>query len=206
MNLLADIHVLLVILLLLSTSASAQIAQGVVTLEGTRGDIDIKGNTTVLYNAVVRQDDLVLAANRLKLNGGLEDGRWTAQGPVQVHNENALIVADWAELEVRNKAVRTIHFTGAPVKLQQKLADSRVINGHADDVKYDLENGLVSMTGNGYFSLGATQISAESITYDIKKGLIVASGGANPNGQVHLIIDPTANLKIGLGQGLSSTP
>jgi lipopolysaccharide transport protein LptA len=117
---------------------------------------------------------------------------------VQAHNSNSSIVADYAEIEVRNKTARTLHFTGAPVKFEQHLADSRVINGHADDIKYDLEHGLVYMTRNGILSLGATDLNAESITYDIGKGLIAANGGPTPGGRVHTIIDPTANPKVSI--------
>jgi lipopolysaccharide transport protein LptA len=194
-----DSRILLVMLcFLLSASANVQLAQSGINVDGIRGEIDFKNNTAVVYKAVVTQGDLVLTADRLQLSGGLENGLWTAQGSVRVRSPTASIVADHADIEVRDKVARTLHFTGAPVKLQQRLADSRVIDGHADDVKYDLEHEFVYMTGHGYATVGATEFSAELITYDIVKGMLNADGSGKPGDHVKATIDPTDNPKINI--------
>ena len=179
-----------------NTSASSQQRLGKVTIDGTQGEVDLKNHTSVLYNAVVKQNGLTLTTDRLQIDGTSNNGLMIATGSVQMHSTTASITADHADIEVRNSAIHTVHFTGAPVRLQQQLADARAINGHSDDLKYDLDEKFLYMTGNGNLSLQATEINAQLITYDISKGTIHADQGSKPVGQVHAIISPTTERKI----------
>lgn len=70
----------------------------------------------------------------------------------------------------------TVEAFGNPVTFHQLLDDGKPVDGKANKVHYDLGTEFLTLTGNAVLKQLDSQITANQITYDVKKQQLKADG------------------------------
>lgn len=68
---------------------------------------------------------------------------------------------------------------GAPLTFSQEQDDGKLIEGHSNKMRYELENELITLTGNAFLSQMDSQVSGEQIVYSVKEQQMQAKSGQN---------------------------
>ena len=77
---------------------------------------------------------------------------------------------------------------GKPAKFSRKLTDGTPINLHADEIKYDPANSLITISGNAYLEQDGTQMTVDIITYNFLTEQVNAL--SEDDAQVETVLQP----------------
>ncbi|MFC3033008.1 lipopolysaccharide transport periplasmic protein LptA [Pseudoalteromonas fenneropenaei] len=80
--------------------------------------------------------------------------------------------------------------TGNPARFQEQQSDGSVISASAQEVRYDVANRTLTISGNAEIMQAGQKINADVIVYDMAKQLINAERSSNSKGQVKTILVP----------------
>lgn len=82
--------------------------------------------------------------------------------------------------------------TGAPAHMSHPSsgADDPPMTAHSRTIVYDSRNGVADLIGDAYVTKGEQNISADTIHYNVAEKGILASGGGDGDGRVHIVIPP----------------
>ncbi|MCQ8879505.1 lipopolysaccharide transport periplasmic protein LptA [Pseudoalteromonas shioyasakiensis] len=112
---------------------------------------------------------------------------------VEIIHGNRQIRADRLEVHKRedlgdNKQLLVA--TGEPAYFEEKLTDGTIMSASANEVRYDVEQRLLTLIGHAQVTQDGQKINAKSITYDMDQQLISAERGEDSNDRVHTILVP----------------
>lgn len=135
-----------------------------------------------------RQQPLEINAD--STDGTLGDGITTLRGDVDIRQGTLHITADEAEVNKVDGLVNTVIFRGKPAFLEQDIEEQGLVQATANEIKYQVASGLVTLTGSADVKHPQYKISGELLTYDLNVQHFQGSGDGNGNGRIHILLDP----------------
>src|SRR6185437_10530344 len=166
---------------------------------GIRGDsksseIGHKNHTIDYTKVKITQDDVTVQADRAHAAGDPQDkSEWTFEGNVRVDSEQrGSLHSDHAVVEIQNNRLARITVNGMPAEFEQKRAGTdQVTRGHAEEIVYNVSDGIVQLSRDAWLSLDAhNQISSALLVYDMRGQKLKASTPSGTDGRVHMTITP----------------
>ena len=130
-----------------------------------------------------------------------DNSTWTLTGAVKVRLTQGQLAADTATVHFIDGRLSTATVSGAPATFEQlasageRAAASKNLafgsaRGHAQSIVYDLAGGEVRFTGDAWLSNGCTELSYDTIVYNLLQNSVAAPSGAAGSGRVQGIIRP----------------
>lgn len=138
----------------------------------------LKGDTEQPINIQSGSQSFDMEKNVLVLN----DNVVITQGTIKLN-------ADKVTVKRKEGQKEEIDANGSPVTFQQTLDNGKLVNGKAAVAHYDLANEFLVLTGNAELKQQDSFVTADKITYDVKKQQLKAM--SNTKGRVKTILIPT---------------
>jgi len=169
-------------------------SQSEIQVEAKSSEVDYKNHTIDYTKVKITQDDITVQADRAHAAGDPQDkSEWTFEGNVRVDSEErGSLHSDHAVVEIQNNRLTRVTVNGMPAEFEQKRAGTdQVTRGHAEEIVYDVSDGIVQLAKNGWISLDAhNQISSALLVYDMRGQKLKASTPSGTDGRVHMTITP----------------
>jgi lipopolysaccharide transport protein LptA len=158
-------------------------------------------NKFVVYegNSPLRIEAEQAEASALDFN----NSTWTLTGKVSVRLAQGQLAADRATVNFANGKLSSATVTGNPATFEQlagagEHADAgknpvfASARGRAQSIAYDLAGGEVRFTGDAWLSNGCTELSYDTIVYNMVQNSVAAPGpaGGAGGGRVQGVIRP----------------
>lgn len=138
-----------------------------------------------------RNQQLSLAAENATYNS--KTGITTYTGNVVIEQGTMKLQADSlvATLSSKNE-IQTITAKGKPAKFQQQMeANKGLARGEAQNIVYNADTGIITLTGNAYLYQDGSSIRGNSLKYSMNKGDVEAQGSSS--NRVQIIIPPSSS-------------
>jgi lipopolysaccharide transport protein LptA len=167
-----------------------------IDIQADHQEVDGKNKTVLLRKLRIAQGNLVLTADLGQVNGtgvekAFDNSVWVFRGSVKFIMADGTMNSDEARVTFLNKVMSRAVVTGRPATFQQKMAKTgRLAHGHADNIDYDVSNGIVRLTKDAFLDDGQSEVHSESLKYDIAKQVSSAEASEQGSQRVHIIIQP----------------
>jgi len=161
-----------------------------IALDADSSEFDRKNDKLLFKGLRITQGSLHIEADNAEANKlDFENSRWVFSGNVIIENIGTKAYCDYAEIFFENHRVQNAIMRGEPARfIQIRLEDDLQTQGRAKKMEYDLQSGLISMSGDAWLSDGSNEVSGDRIRYDLVKEYIIAD--ADESGQVRMKINP----------------
>jgi lipopolysaccharide export system protein LptA len=185
--------------------------QAPIDMTASSFETDRKNNTISVRKVHIVQGNMTLTADQGQVNGSsvensFDNSVWNFKGSVKVTMEGGALNSDEAQVTFSNKVLRKAVVTGRPATFQQKIPKSdKTATGHADNIDYDINKGLVRLTKDAYLNNGQVEARGESLKYDIVRQVSTADAGEQDSQRVHFVITPPPP-KLGTPAAPAPTP
>lgn len=136
----------------------------------------LKGDTDQPIYIDAGSQSLDLETNTVTLS----DNVVITQGSIKINAAKVVIQRQEGRKE-------TITASGSPVTFQQTLDNGKPVQGKANSVNYDLATEFLTLINNAELKQQDSLISAQQITYDVKKQQLKANGGGKTRVKTVLI-------------------
>jgi len=193
---------LIVVLVSLLATAAAQEVPDIalmktlpINLDATSSEFDRKKNKLFFRGLKITQGTLSIHADEATATRlDFENMRWEFSGTVVIENAGTTARSDNADILFLDHQIRSAEMRGQPVTFEQIGSETlRHTKGYANQMEYDVESGIITMSENAWLSDGANEVSGNRISYDLNREFIIAS--ADDDGQVRMkIIPPESSL------------
>jgi lipopolysaccharide transport protein LptA len=171
-----------------------QPGQQPITVDAASSEVDYRTNTLVFSQVVITQGTMRIQAEHAHATGlNFANSRWTFDGHVRVDADpRGKLRSDEAIVEFRDNRIARATVTGTPAEFEQQLTGSQQIaHGHADQIVYDVTDGIVRLENDAWLSDGQRELTAAQLVYNIRAQSMQAA--SVPGGQrVHILINPNA--------------
>ncbi|WP_392566019.1 lipopolysaccharide transport periplasmic protein LptA [Utexia brackfieldae] len=142
---------------------------------------------------VVNNQPISIDADNQEID--IQNNTITFTGNVMVEQGTLKVNANRMTINnVQNKAEQRITAYGTPVKFHQVLANNKLVDGQAETLTYDVKNGIITLQGDAKLTQQDNTIVSQIITYNIAKQQIMAKG--NEKSRVKTIIVPNQVTEI----------
>ncbi|MBU3020938.1 lipopolysaccharide transport periplasmic protein LptA [Aestuariibacter sp. A3R04] len=113
---------------------------------------------------------------------------------VKITQGSLVIEADEVEVIASEGEGKEIFIArGQPAKYSQTLDDGAQVKASAETIRYEVFRQLISLNGSAKIQQDTSMVQGESITYDMAKEQLQATGGENSaNGRVTTVFRPDA--------------
>jgi lipopolysaccharide transport protein LptA len=169
-------------------------SQSEIQVEAKSSEVDYKNHTIDYTKVKITQDDITVQADRAHAAGDpQEKSEWTFEGNVRVDSEQrGSLHSDHAVVEIQSNRLVRVTVNGMPAEFEQKRAGTdQVTRGHAEQIVYDVSNGIVQLSKDAWISLDAhNEISSALLVYDMRGQKLKASTPNGDDGRVHMTITP----------------
>jgi lipopolysaccharide export system protein LptA len=139
-----------------------------------------------------------LYVNADSTGGSLGDGETVLRGNVDIRQGTLHIRADEAAVAKRDGKVRRVTLRGNPAFLEQEIEEQGLVQAEADTITYQVRNGLVRLTGNADVRHPQYQISGETLTYDLDTQHFRGSSQQGDGGRIRIQLEPEVAPDVGL--------
>lgn len=135
-------------------------------------------------NAVAEDsDDLIVNSSNQDLN--YKDRTLYFSGAVSVQQGNISITADELFVETTPDGnTDKLIAKGKPAKFSQRSEDGDIISSEAIEITYLVEKQILILSGNAVFNQGGSQVTSDTIEFDLKAQRVKAEGDENKDGRV----------------------
>src|ERR1700693_1254668 len=170
--------------------------QQTIDLVAQSSELDLRNDNALFRKVRIAQGATTVTADlgsATKQATGLnfDNSLWVFRGNVRITMDNGELTSDDAEINFAKKALAKAVVNGKPAAFEQRVAKTgKVAHGRADTIKYDAGKGLVRLWKNAWLSDGQTEISNESLKYNVLTQSIVAESSEQGSQRVHIIITP----------------
>ncbi|GGF68298.1 lipopolysaccharide transport periplasmic protein LptA [Alteromonas lipolytica] len=107
---------------------------------------------------------------------------------VQVTQGTLSIQADRVEVEAGGgKGKEVFIATGKPAVYSQTLDDGRVVEARAFEIRYEVANRTISLSGDAELNQNTSVVKGETIVYDMDKEQLKATGDGSGEGRVRTV-------------------
>ena len=117
----------------------------------------------------------------------------TDMGNVVIEQGTMKLQADSlvATLNSKNE-IQTITAKGKPAKFQQQIeANKGLARGEAQNIVYNADTGIITLTGNAYLYQDGSSIRGNRLKYSMNKGDVEAQGSSS--NRIQIIIPPSSS-------------
>ena len=138
-----------------------------------------------------RNQQLSLAAENATYNS--KTGITTYTGNVVIEQGTMKLQADSlvATLNSKNE-IQTITAKGKPAKFQQQIeANKGLARGEAQNIVYNADTGIITLTGNAYLYQDGSSIRGNRLKYSMNKGDVEAQGSSS--NRIQIFIPPSSS-------------
>lgn len=185
---------------LLSAAArvrGAHVEQQSILLDAQSSELDYKNNSLVFRKVRIAQRNLSVTADLAQATGlDFENSHWVFHGAVKIAMEQGQLTSDEADITFVKKLLSKAVVNGKPAAFEQRIAKTgKLAQGRADSIDYDVKKGVVHLSKNAWLSDGQNEIRGESLKYNVLAQNIVAESSEQGSQRVHIIITPPANPK-----------
>ena len=138
-----------------------------------------------------RNQQLSLLADHATYND--KTGVTTYTGNVVIEQGTMKLQANSIVANLNSKReIQTITAKGQPAKFQQQMDASKgLARGEAQNIVYNAETGIITLTGNAYLYQDGSSIRGNSLKYSMNKGDVEAQGSSS--NRVQIIIPPSSS-------------
>lgn len=138
-----------------------------------------------------RNQQLTLVADRATYND--KTGVTTYTGNVVIEQGTMKLQADSIVATLNSKReIQTITAKGQLAKFQQQIDANRgLARGEAQQIVYNADTGILTLTGRAYLYQDGSSIRGESLKYSMNKGDVEAQGSSS--NRVQIIIPPSSS-------------
>jgi len=120
-----------------------------------------------------------------------EDSTWQFAGNVRIDIEGGHIECDAADLRFRNHVLTLATIEGAPATFELQRPDNDdVTYAEAEQLRYDLADGVVTFSGNAKITEGGNQIASNTLVYNITERRIKAQSTGEGDDRVKITYTP----------------
>ena len=113
------------------------------------------------------------------------------EGNVTIDVDNGHIECDSADLQFLDHELRLATIKGQPATFEVRRPDSDEITyAEAEQLKYNLDTGVVEFSGEAVFTEGGNQIASSFIAYDINERRINAQSSGEGDDKVKITFTP----------------
>lgn len=122
----------------------------------------------------------------------------TFSGDVTVAQGTMSIHANTLKMYTKNKESKgheIIIATGSPAKYSQELDNGQTITAQADEIRYDLGNKTLRLTGNAQLNQNDSLVKGNQISYHLINQELIAEGSKATDGVVTTIFKPEKSDK-----------
>jgi lipopolysaccharide transport protein LptA len=173
---------------------SPALSQSEIQVDAKSSEVDYKNHTIDYTKVKITQDDITVQADRAHAAGDPQDkSEWTFEGNVRVDSEQrGSLHSDHAVVEIQNNRLTRVTVNGMPAEFEQKRAGTdQVTRGHAEEIVYNVSDGIVQLSKDAWISLDAhNEISSALLIYDMRGQKLKASTPNGTDGRVHMTITP----------------
>jgi len=165
-----------------------------ITVDAASSKVDYRTNTLVFDQVVIAQGAMRVEADHGRATGlNFANSHWTFDGHVRVDADpRGKLRSDEAVVDFRDNRIARATVTGKPAEFEQKIAGSQQIaHGHADQIVYDLNDGIVRLENDAWLSDGQRELTAPQLVYNIRAQTMQAASGSGGQ-RVHITINPNA--------------
>lgn len=154
---------------LLATAAAADAApskdtQLPILLDAQSGTVDLKTGNEIFHKVRISQGDMVITADQAqasqpgtKLN--FDNTLLVFHGAVKITTDQGQLTADEAQITFINNMFTRALATGKPAAFEQRIVkNGRQAKGNAESIDYDVAKGLVRFTTNANLTLNDPQV------------------------------------------------
>jgi lipopolysaccharide export system protein LptA len=180
-----------------SQADAAQRNLGSVVIDAQSLDLDYKNNNVLYHKVRIAQGAMSVTADQAQTTGAdVDDSHWTFRGNVKIAMQDGQISSDEAEIIFANNLLSKAVVNGKPAVFEQRIAKTgKLAQGKADSIDYDVKKGVIHFAKNAWLSDGQNEIRGESLKYNVTAQNIVAEGSEQGSQRVHIIITPPAHPK-----------
>jgi lipopolysaccharide export system protein LptA len=138
-----------------------------------------------------RNQQLSLAAENATYNS--KTGITTYTGNVVIEQGTMKLQADSLVVTLNSKnEIQTITAKGKPAKFQQQIeANKGLARGEAQNIVYNADTGIITLTGNAYLYQDGSSIRGNRLKYSMNKGDVEAQGSSS--NRIQIIIPPSSS-------------
>jgi lipopolysaccharide transport protein LptA len=189
-------------------AAAAQPGQQPITVDAASSEVDYRTNTLVFSQVVITQGTMRVQADHAHATGlNFANSRWTFDGHVRVDADpRGRLRSDEAVVEFRDNRIARATVNGKPAEFEQTLSGSQQIaHGHADQIVYDVNDGIVRLDNDAWLSDGQRELTAPQLVYNIRAQTMQAAS-ASGGQRVHITINPNAAAPSGKDESPKGAP
>jgi lipopolysaccharide transport protein LptA len=175
----------------------ARPAQEAISLDAQSFEADLQNNTLIYRKVRIAQGMTTVSADlgqTTNSNGkGLtfDNSLWVFRANVKITTQDSQLTSEDAEITFAKKALARAVASGKPAAFEQRVAKTgKVAHGRADTIDYDAVKGVVLLSKNAWLTDGQTEISNDTLKYNVLTQSIIAEGSDQGSQRVHIIITP----------------
>jgi lipopolysaccharide export system protein LptA len=161
-----------------------------VQLEARSSDFDYKKNTLVFHGVRIAQGALAIEADEGTATGlDFKESAWRFQGNVKIMLPDGSLSSDEARINFAANLIATAEITGTPARFEQKR-DKGIARGRAARISYQPVAGVVRLSGDAWLSDGNSDISGQTLVYNMRDQRVIANPDEQSNQRVRITINP----------------
>lgn len=163
-----------------------------ISLDAESTDFDGKNSMLLFRGLRLSQGNIGVVADIGRAsNLDFEESIWQFSGNVRIDVEGGHIECDAADLEFRNHILTLATIEGEPATFELRRPDSEdVTYAEAEQLRYNLANGIVEFTGNAKITEGGNQIASNALVYNILERRINAQSTGVGEDRVKITYTP----------------
>jgi lipopolysaccharide transport protein LptA len=178
----------------LQTNAAPKSAPLPIDFTAQSFEFDYKNNFTTFKKVQITQGNMSITADQGQVKGttvDFQDSHWIFRGTVKILVQDGSLNSDEAQAYFANNQLARATASGKPATFQQKIAKAdRVVNGHSENIDYEVGRGMVHLTTDAFLSDGQNEIRDQSLKYDMIGQRLIADQAEQQGQRVHIIITP----------------
>ncbi|MFI4891732.1 MAG: lipopolysaccharide transport periplasmic protein LptA [Steroidobacterales bacterium] len=164
-----------------------------IQLDAQSSELDYGNNQLLFRKVKISQGAMSVAADQARATGlDFENSHWVFQGNVRIVMEQGQLSSDEADVTFEKKLLSKALITGKQAQFEQHTAVSGKppVQGRADTIDYNVSKGIVRLSGGAWLSDGQNEIRGESLKYNVADRKMVADAAEQGTQRVHITITP----------------
>ena len=184
------------LLFLGATSANAQVPVDElrlpISLDAESTDYDGKNSMLLFRGLRLTQGSIGVVADVGRASQlDFEQATWQFSGNVRIDVEGGHIECEAADLEFRNHVLELATIEGAPATFEMRRPNSEEVTyAEAEQLRYNLAEGIVTFAGNAKITEGGNEIASNSLVYNIVERRINAQSTGSGEDRVKITYTP----------------
>ena len=140
-----------------------------ISLDAESTDYDGKNSMMLFRGLRLSQGNVGVVADIGRAsNLDFEESIWQFSGNVRIDVEGGHIECEAADLEFRNHVLTLATIEGSPATFELRRPDSEEVTyAEAEQLRYNLTDGVVEFSGNARITEGGNQIASNALVYNI---------------------------------------